>query len=277
VKKLFDHREVSRLTGISEGRIRAWTKQGLTPCLEKRKGVLMFDFRGLVALRTLRNLRQQGVPLGKIKKAVTRLKRLLPDLNQPLSEVRIHLVKGRLICGRHRKRFTPEGQLLLDFSGEQTKPRGRQALEAVEALFFQALEDEQAERWEEARRKYEALLSLLPRHVDALVNLANILYLKGSETEAAAHYFQALRLDPGHPEANYNFANLLAERGDLDKAVLFYERALDTEPDFVEAHFNLAVTLEDKGDLPGARRHWQRYLELDPEGEWVEYIKKRLD
>jgi tetratricopeptide (TPR) repeat protein len=277
VKKLFDHREVSRLTGISEGRIRAWSKQGLTPHQEKIKGTLLFDFRGLVALRTIRDLRQQGVPLRKIKKCLARLKHLLPDLSQPLAEVRINLVKGRLICGRHRKRFTPEGQLLLDFSGKEPRPGTRQALEAVEALFFQALEDEQAEKWDEAKRKYETLLGLLPRHVDALVNLGNILYLTGKETEAAAHYFQALRLDPGHAEGNYNFANLLADRGDLDKAMLFYQRALETDPDFVEAHFNLAVTLEDKGDLAGARRHWERYLELDPEGEWAEYIKKRLD
>jgi tetratricopeptide (TPR) repeat protein len=277
VKKLFDHREVSRLTGISEGRIRSWSKQGLTLHQEKRKGALLFDFRGLVAIRTVRDLRSQGVPLGKIKKCVARLKRFLPDLRQPLAEVRINLVKGRLICGRHRKRFTPEGQLLLDFAGEEARARGRHSLEAAEALFSQALEDEQAERWDEAKRKYETLLTLLPRHVDALVNLGNILYLEGKEAEAAAHYFQALRLEPGHAEANYNFANLLADRGDLDKAALFYQRALETDPDFVEAHFNLAVTLEDKGDMAGARRHWERYLELDPQGEWAEYIKKRLD
>ena len=37
MKKLYDQREVSRLTGISESQIRYWDRQGLIPHLEKAR------------------------------------------------------------------------------------------------------------------------------------------------------------------------------------------------------------------------------------------------
>ena len=63
MKKLYDQREVSKLTGISESQIRYWDRQGLITHLEKDRGRLWFDFQSLVAFRTVRDLRRQGVSL----------------------------------------------------------------------------------------------------------------------------------------------------------------------------------------------------------------------
>jgi tetratricopeptide (TPR) repeat protein len=276
MKRLYDQREVSRIVGLSPARIRAWERQGLIPPREKRRGRPAFDFRGLVALRTVKQLRQQGVSLRKIRKCVERLKMVLPDSQQPLSEVRVSIFKEQIVLGKDRLRLTTEGQLLLDFA-----PGAPSAVplppEAYEPLFFQALEDEEAGRWEEARRKYELLLAALPEHVDAMVNLGNILHLSGADTRAAAFYLQALGLEPQHVEANYNLANLLEDRGDLENAVVFYRRALRADPDFAPAHFNLAVVWDEVGDRAQARAHWQRYLDLEPDGLGAEFIRRRLE
>jgi tetratricopeptide (TPR) repeat protein len=275
VKKLYDHREVSKLIGISEGRIRHWERQGLIPHLEKARGRLMFDFQGLVAFRTVRELRRQGVSLGKIKKCVEKLRRMMPGLKQPLAEVRISLCRDQLILGKNRRRFTPEGQLLMDFAGAEPQPVAI-PVEVYEELFCQALQDEEAGRLIEARQKYEAILAALPDHVDALVNLGNILYLTGSETAAASHYLQALGVNPDHVEANYNLGNVLESRGELQGAVVFYQKAIQEDPEFADAHFNLAMVLETMGDPEAAKKHWRQYLELDPDSQWREYIEKLL-
>jgi tetratricopeptide (TPR) repeat protein len=276
VKKLYDQREVSKLIGISESQIRYWDRQGLIPHREKEKGKLWFDFQDLVAFRTVRELRRQGLSLGKIRKCVEKLRRMMPELKQPLSEVRISLMKDQVILGKDRRRFTPEGQLLMDFSAAESPPVSLPG-EMYEELFFQALEDEEQGRLEEARQKYETILAAVPDHVDALVNRGNILYISGSDQEAATCYLQALGINPDHVEANYNLANLLEGRGELSGAILFYQKALHEDPDFADAHFNLAMVLEVTGDLKGARGHWRRYLELDPAGQWSEYISKRLE
>jgi tetratricopeptide (TPR) repeat protein len=276
VKKLYDHREVSRLIGISEGRIRHWERQGLVPRQDKIRGRLLFDFQGLVAFRTVRELQRQGVSLGRIRKCMERVRRLLPGLKQPLAEVRISLFRDQIVLGRNRRRFTPEGQLILDFSAREGAGVTAPA-EVYEELFRQALVDEDAGRLDEARRKYEAVLAVLPDHVDAMVNLGNILYLMGAETAAASKYLQALGLDPDHVEANYNLANLLESRGEISGAIVFYQKAIQQDPEFADAHFNLAMVLEAIGDPERAKGHWRRYLALDPESQWSDYIRRRLE
>jgi tetratricopeptide (TPR) repeat protein len=277
VKKLYDQREVARLTGISESQIRYWDRQGLITPLQKDRGRLWFDFQSLVAFRTVRDLRRQGVSLRKIRKCVEKLRQIMPTLKQPLSEVRISLVRDQLILGKNRRRFTPEGQLFMDFSGEESAQVTLAATPDYDELFFQALEDEDAGRLAEAREKYETILAATPDHVDALVNLGTILYLAGSETAAASRYLQALAINPEHVEGNYNLANLLEGQGEMDAAVLFYQKAIQAEPDFADAHFNLAMVLEALGNPSRAREHWRRYLELDPESKWVDFIKGRLE
>jgi tetratricopeptide (TPR) repeat protein len=276
VKKLYDQREISRLLGISEGQVRYWDRQGLIPHLEKDRGTVWFDFQALVAFRTVRELRRQGVSLGKIRKCVEKMRRIMPGLKQPLAEVRISLQKNQIILGRERQKFTLEGQRCIDFDRADHEPIPLPT-EAYEDLFFQALEDEEAGHLSEARQKYETILEAIPEHVDSLVNLGNLLYLTGAETAAAAFYLQALGLNPDHVEGNYNLANLLEGRGELASAAIFYQKAIQVDSEFADAHFNLAMVLEGIGDLSGAKVHWKRYLDLSPASQWADYVRRRLE
>jgi DNA-binding transcriptional MerR regulator len=277
VKKLYDQREISRLLGISESQIRYWDRKGLIPHRKKTRGTLWFDFQALVAFRTVRELRRQGFSLGKIGKCVARLRQMMPELKQPLSEVRISSHGDQLVLGKDRLQFTSEGQRLFDFTGLEIEEPIPLPIEAYEDLFFQALEDEGAGRLDEARKKYETILTALPDHVDALVNLGNLHYLSGAESAAAARYLQALSLDPDHVECNHNLANLLEGRGELASAAVFYHKAIQGDPEFADGHFNLAMVLEGIGDLAGARVHWKCYLELNPGSQWADYIRRRLE
>ena len=272
--KEYYFKEVSRLLGISEGRLRRWARQGLVTCRRRSRQGLAFDFQGLVALRTVKRLRSHGVSLRRIKKCVDTLKRLHPDLEQPLAQSRIQ-GGPRLIVTQKNRRFTPEGQLCLDFSGEGSKPVSLPG-DQVGRLFLMALEKEHLGEWDRAKRLYTLILALKPDHPDALVNLGNILYRLGFPEGAAAHYVKALEGEPQHPEANYNLANILEEQGYLQEAVTLYRRALEGESHFPEACFNLARVLERLGNLKGAREYWRRYLDLDPQGDWACYIKTRL-
>ena len=275
MKQLFDQRQVSKLAGISESQVRYWDSVGLIPHAAKEKGRLLFDFQGLVAFRTVKELLVQGVSLGKIRKCLARLRKLLPDLDQPLSEVRVSRWGEQIVFGKDNLTFTPEGQLLIKFSPEkETAPP--LPVDPAEELFFLGLEEEQQGEWEQAREKYEAALALKPDNPDTLVNLGNLLHRLGSGPVAEHLYRQALACNPDHPEANCNLAGLLEEGGDLDNALLFYRKAVHEAPEFPDAHFNLGRVLEKLGDLQGAREHWQQYLLLAPESVWAPYIRRWL-
>jgi tetratricopeptide (TPR) repeat protein len=268
----YPFKEVSRLLGISQGSLRRWARLGLVAC-RRRSGLgLAFDFQGLVALRTVKRLRGHGVPLRRIKKCVDTLKRLHPELAEPLAQARIQ-GDPDLVMTQKNRRFTPEGQLLLNFHRATTEPLTLPT-EQLGRLFLLALEREHQGEWEGAKKLYTMILALKPDHPDALVNLGNILYRLGFPEGACAHYAKALESDLRHPEANYNLGNILEDQGDLQEAAILYRRALKSEPCFLEACFSLARVLERLGDRQGAREYWRRYLDLDPQGEWAGYIKR---
>jgi tetratricopeptide (TPR) repeat protein len=272
--KEYSFKDVSRLLGISEGRLRRWARLGLVGCRRRSPQGLAFDFQGLVALRTVKRLRSHGVSLQRIKKCVDTIKRLHPELGEPLAQARVQNGPS-LIMAQKNRRFTPEGQMILNFDGGETEPLALPG-EQVGRLFLLALEKEQLGEWESAKKIYSLILAIKPDHPDALVNLGNILYRLGFPEGAAAHYVKALEGDPRHPEGNYNLANILEEQGSLQEAALLYRRALEKEPYFPEACFNLARLLEKLGDQKGARTLWRRYLDMDPQGDWACYINRRL-
>jgi len=273
MKKLYTQNEVSRLMGISQSQIRYWDRTGLIPCTDRQKGSLLFDFTALVSFRTVKELLDKGISTRKIRKYLEALKKKMPEIKN-LTEVSIAIYGNQVVIGKDNLKFTPEGQILINFSKKQA-PIPLTG-DSADELFFQALECEYMGDWNQAQKKYEFVLSMNPEHSDVLVNLGNIRYRAGSREEAEQYYRKALRANPDHVEANYNLANLFEERDDLDNAVLFYAKSVHEDPEFSDAHFNLGMVLEKLGDIQGAKRHWRIYLDLDPASEWAEYLKQRL-
>jgi len=214
------------------------------------------------------------VSLQRLKRCVSTLRKLYPELTQPLAQIRVLGDRG-LVLAQKSQQLTPEGQLVLDFEGEAPEPLSLPG-EQVSRLFLAALEKEHQGEWEGAKRVYNLILALKPDHPDALVNLGNILYRMGFPEGAAAHYAKALEVEPSHLEATFNLASVLEDQGHLAEAMALYRQALKGEPNFSEACFNLARVLERLGDLEGAREYWSRYLELDPCGDWAEYVRRRM-
>jgi tetratricopeptide (TPR) repeat protein len=261
MKRFFSHREMAHLLDLPVDRIRNWARIGLVPHSDARQGQLLFDFRGVVALRTLKQLIDHGISIRRIRKCVETLRQEIPDVAEPLSEIGVYALGEQIVLSRDNLTFTPDGQLMIDFR-EEASPVIPMPLDPVEPLFFRALELEEAGRCDEAKQTYEAILSLNPCHADALVNIGNILYQQGSSGLAGENYRGALGIDPDHVEANYNLANLLEEAGDLEQAARLFQRALRINPDFAEAHYNLARVLEKIGKERAAKKHWRRYSEL---------------
>lgn len=275
MKKVYDHKEVSTLLGISESQIRYWDKVGLISHVEKRQGLLFFDFKGLVSFRAVKELLKKGVSLRKIRKTLERLREVCPEV-ESLREVAISVHGRSIIVTKDNMRFTPEGQILMDFSTESV-PSVPLRHDSSESLFFNAMELESEGEYAGAANRYLEVLARDPGHPDALVNLGNIEYSTGSPERAEYLYRQALMGDPDHVEANYNLANILFGQGDIINAVLFYKKALHEDPDLACAHLNIARALDELGEKEDAREHLRHYLRLDPAGEWAEYARLFLE
>jgi tetratricopeptide (TPR) repeat protein len=152
-------------------------------------------------------------------------------------------------------------------------------LSTAEQYFLMAslLDDGTPERMEEAARAYRRALAEDPDLVAALINLANIRYMRDELAEAQALYERAIVLDPTYFEAHFNLGNIHHDHGRYLEAEAAYLSALALNPSYAEAHFYLAVTLEKMGRSADARPHWRAYEKLAPEGEWVELAREFSD
>jgi tetratricopeptide (TPR) repeat protein len=279
-KQQYSRAEVCRMLLLSERQLRAWERLGLIAAAQT------WSFRDLLRARAIRELRACGVPLRQIGRALESLKRQLPEIQDPLSELKIFR-EGRRIAvrfnGQDMEALT--GQTLFNFDAA-----GRASVKALPAQASPPRERE-SEAWfqkglfleetgapiEEALEAYRRAVEFNPQAAGALVNLGTIHYRQGKFKEAERYYAQALEADAHYPLAHFNLGNLYDERGDLAKAQHCYEAALRLNPAYGDAHFNLALLCERKGDLLKAISHWKAYLKLDSGSTWSDIARRQLE
>ena len=86
----FTSRQVSAVTGLTLRQLHYWRKTGLVvPSGRTSGGHARYSFTDLVALRTAKQLLDAGISLRHIRRSIVSLQRLLPTLQQPLTELSI--------------------------------------------------------------------------------------------------------------------------------------------------------------------------------------------
>ncbi|RJR33828.1 MAG: MerR family transcriptional regulator [Deltaproteobacteria bacterium] len=94
---IFGKKAIIALTGVSSRQVEHWATTGIVkpsiPAAGKgtRRG---YSFKDLVALRVAKGLKDEGISLQKIRKALAYLRKNFPDVKEPLAELRF-LSNGR--------------------------------------------------------------------------------------------------------------------------------------------------------------------------------------
>jgi tetratricopeptide (TPR) repeat protein len=287
VTDLFTRREVAKLLGVSETRLRSLDRAAIVSPSGQRGKQRAYTFQDLIALRATRELLNHHVRLRDVARAIGALRHALPRVTRPLQELRIVGDGRRVVVRAEEGSFEPlTGQMVLDFQVQAlredvvrvlrpgTSPaRARTAYD----LYVQASAlDEDPSTYDQAEELYERATRLDPTLAIAYTNLGNIRFRRGDEAAAATLYRRAIEVDPHQPEAHYNLGYVMLERGDARGATAYFERALEGDPRFSDAHFNLAMAWEQVGERARARPHWRKYLELEPTGTWADVAREHL-
>ena len=310
-QELYSVRDVARILGLHESRIRYWAQTGFINPSGVRDGRRLYTFGDLVGVKSAKELLDRGFPLQRVRRNLQALREALPQLELPLAQLRVCSDGERLVVAHRERTFEPlSGQLVLDFEVDELRSRVAEILQlapdaadapsaapgdihATSPAPLAATDDEphtaygwflrgcDCETEADAMASFERALALDPSLAAARTNLGNIHYRRGDVAAARSCYETACELDPDQPEARYNLANLHEEAGDLEMAIAEHRRALSANPDFADAHFNLALVLERAGRPTQAVAHWQRYLELatplPSEEEWRQAARARLE
>lgn len=279
------------MVNVTERQLRAWEKQGLVKSGET------FGFSDLLALKTLKKLRELRIAPASIQRAVISLKSKLENIDYPLAQLRITAEGRRITVHIAGNRMEPiSGQLLFDFDSNEIEklrtfpvktdtaktdasPAGSSGQEQLSEHWFQrglALEESGAPV-EEAVAAYRRAIEANPSAPGALVNLGTIAFRMRKMKEAAAYYTRALEADPNYPLAHFNLGNLHDELGLLIDARRHYLEAVRLNPRYADAYFNLALLCERNGDLLQAIGYWNIYLKLDSTSSWASAARKQLD
>jgi DNA-binding transcriptional MerR regulator len=90
---IFSRKAVVDLTGVSGRQVDHWATTGVVrPSIRSAAGKgtrREYSFRDLVALKVAKRLREEGVSLQKIRKALVWLRRNFPEVKAPLAELRL--------------------------------------------------------------------------------------------------------------------------------------------------------------------------------------------
>ncbi|OGW38233.1 MAG: hypothetical protein A2Y97_13945 [Nitrospirae bacterium RBG_13_39_12] len=96
----FNSKAVSKITGLSFRQIDYWdSTHFIKPSVSEASGygsVRLYSFNDLIQLRVAKTLMDKGISLQKIRKAITYLKKNMPEIKKPLSDLRF-LTDGETI------------------------------------------------------------------------------------------------------------------------------------------------------------------------------------
>jgi tetratricopeptide (TPR) repeat protein len=260
-QKTYSADQIATLSRMSIGMVREMSQLGL---LDEREG--RFGFRDLASARQIAKLLNDGVRLSEIIRAVSEIRKWLPDAGiagirlraGPLSDVQVEQFGGRT---------DKRGQFVLAVDGPCEDP---------DDLFDRAHTAEQMGDIAEAERLYRLLMKSDPTDTSSPFNLGNMLRAAGRIVEAEAALRVATRANPAFAEAWYNLADLLDDQGRSEAAIECLRKALLVAPDYIDAMFNLALLLQRKGSYAEAADYWRRYLVSDRASEWAARARRSL-
>ncbi len=126
-------------------------------------------------------------------------------------------------------------------------------------------------RLDEAKKEYDAALSISPLYSDSHINLGRVFMQQGDLERAIEHFHTALEIKPASMLANYNLGVALGEQGRNQEAVDVYQKAVALDPDFADAHYNLALALAKLGRPAEAEAEDRKALRLSPRFAYAHY------
>jgi protein O-GlcNAc transferase len=135
----------------------------------------------------------------------------------------------------------------------------------AERLLEEGMALEQQDQPDEALRRYDSAIELIPELARAHFNRGTILLDRGDAQEALMAFTQAVRHKPDSAGAHFNLGAAHAQLDQHDAAVLAYRQALALKPEFAQALMALGAVMEEQGRQEDAIAYFHRALDIQPD------------
>ncbi len=122
---------------------------------------------------------------------------------------------------------------------------------------------QEAGRYDDAMRHYQAALEANQRDPNTLNNIGNCHLEQGRLDDAVAAYQKALAIDPDDAYVHNNYGKALQRLERYDEALAEYQRAIAINPRYANAHYNLGIIHRRQGNLDQAEAAYQRAIAIN--------------
>jgi DNA-binding transcriptional MerR regulator len=261
------------MLGVSRGVVDGLIDLGLVTPSRGPGNSLRFSFQDVVLLRTALQLKSSKTSPRKLRNALARLRRELPD-ELPLSGIRVAAEGNEIVVKTGPSRWDAvTGQMLLDFevaevAGDvvllESTPERKNIAAAQAQERYELAEQLMATEPSAAEFNYRRAIELSPEpFYAAYVDLGALLCEHEHQCgEALSVFDEALEHFPSDAVLYFNRAVALDILERYDEAKKSYEQCLAINPDYADAHHNLAILLDKRGDRRGLIRHLNAYRKL---------------
>jgi tetratricopeptide (TPR) repeat protein len=260
--------DVSRMIGVSAGRLRAYLRAGVLSPEHGQRGELRFSFQDLLLLRKAEELVRQRIPPHRVRMALKKLRARLPE-SHPLTGFQLGAEGMSVVVHEGNARWQVDsGQVLLAFGGPLAEsaplsilpsrpmvPAGGDVVPPSTDEIYEIGCDVDETDPEQAEASYRQVLMQAPEHADAHINLGRILHERGDLLAAETHYREALKIRADDPTALFNLGVVLEDQGRNADALEAYGDAINLDGRNADAHYNAARLYDLAGDYGAALRH----------------------
>jgi len=128
-----------------------------------------------------------------------------------------------------------------------------------------------SEHYAAAVDQFLVVLRLNPRHLDARINLSNVLEQEGDFVAAASALKEALSIAGDRADLYVMLGQKQGGAEQYQDSIKSFRKALELDPKIPGAHYGLAMTLRSLGDLSAAQTEFEAALKLNPSDALAHY------
>jgi serine/threonine-protein kinase len=134
--------------------------------------------------------------------------------------------------------------------------------DSVRVRLIAGLVNKSAGQYMAARRDFQRVQALEPRHIDGLLELARIYDLMDEPEEAVKHFNKAIELEPMYFGSYQALASFYYYRGNYAESAAYFKKAIECAPGRYEEHGYLGAALTYLGLDTEAKQAFLQSLQL---------------
>jgi tetratricopeptide (TPR) repeat protein len=138
------------------------------------------------------------------------------------------------------------------------------------------LESHSADNLAQARREFEAELTLNPTDAVAEYEAGQVLLVTQEQGEAVKRFTRAVALNPNFPEALQALAKARLDAKQYSEAIVLLQNVVRLQPANESAHYSLMLAYRNAGRTEEAAREQAELdkLQKSPQGEFTDFLKR---